>query len=160
MTTATTSAPPRLVTFGMLWGAMLGIPLTLLAALIPSLILFSLNPDMGGESLAYLMFLGGTYCGILLLPAMVSSGVVGAVLGFYYRRRAQRVGTRRAMGVGVGIALLVFVVVILLLSLPFRESLFLDLPYPFALIWLTPTLFLLMGAYALLSSWLNRRLPN
>jgi hypothetical protein len=160
LTHATMAPRPRFVTLGILWGALLGFPLTIAAAIIPAFVMFFMQPTMGGESLAYLMVFGVSYCSVLFLPALIGGGLVGTLLGLYYRRHARRIDSRTAIGLGVGMAALLFLVAAVLFYIVFRGSPFLDLHYAFALIWLVPTLVLMMGAYTLLSSWLNRRLPT
>lgn len=156
---------PNLIPLGLIWGALLGLGVSILATVITTLLTLVTTPAMSDETRGFILFIIPTfYCGTIFLPFVIASGVVGAGFGFYFTRQPRRVSTGITIGMGIITALIVFGIGAALLFYAFVGSFTLpsgeggDSPIAI-LIWLAPPLLLLMAGYSLLSSWLNRKLP-
>ena len=164
---AQSAIPPRpnLIPLALIWGALIGLGVALLATFISTMLTLLTTPGLDDEARGYILYIiPAFYCGIIFLPFMIASALVGLGFALYYNRQPRRIPTGRATGIAIVTALLVFGIGGLLMLSIFMGSFAPPVgngeSILVTLIWLGPLLLLLMAGYSLLASWLNRKLPT
>jgi hypothetical protein len=144
-------SPPRFVLPAVVVGILLTLLLTPLASFSP----FLLGPNDG----PYALILAGIVCLVALIPMGIIGAIVGVVFGVYYRGLRHRLATGSAVLIGVITALIVFALVVALLYVTLGAGMDTLPPSATLIQWLSPSLVCLLLGYAILSLWVNRRLP-